>query len=46
MSFRDNIKKEERETILKKLKNGKAPREEYSELYIYALKKLRIEILK
>jgi hypothetical protein len=33
-------------TILKKLKNGKALREEHSELYKYTLEKLRIEIFK
>ena len=34
--FEDKIKREDLETILKKLKNGKASREEHSELYKYA----------
>jgi hypothetical protein len=44
--FEDKIKREELETILKKLKNLKASEEEHSELYKYASEKFEIEIFK
>ena len=44
--FEDKIKREDLETILKKPKNGKASREEHSELYKYASEKFEIDNFK